>query len=188
MSLRRHAPVGAATAATVAAWVLPLGFVRFAREYAAQSGVASIQIGCMRMLGYRIPERYRWPIFARSPADFWRRWNTYVGGWARTYVFFPLGLAIAKHRRRGTAKLFVVGGAILGTFGVVGVLHDAFLLETQWTFRTVSTRWFLLMGATVVAWEALGQMRRTASEPRWRPPLERCFFLIVLCTAAAFAP
>jgi hypothetical protein len=53
-----------------------LGAALFAQTYARHSGLASIQIGLTRQFGVRVPERYDWPILARNPLDFWRRWNT----------------------------------------------------------------------------------------------------------------
>jgi hypothetical protein len=172
-----------------ALWVLPIGVARFVREYAAQSAVASMQIGCMRLLGYRIPERYHWPMFARSPADFWRRWNTYVGAWARAYVFFPLVFAIpAQWRKRRAAIALVYALTVVFTFAAVGFLHDGFLIGAAWKWTTASTKWFLIMGGLVVAWEALARAFPKACPRPVRGLVERCLFLSVLGIAAALAP
>src|SRR6185312_16596428 len=64
--------------------------------YAAHSGLAHLQIGLCRTLGYRAPERYRYPFLATGPADFWERWNTYMMGFVRSYVFVPVHRALKR--------------------------------------------------------------------------------------------
>ena len=88
--------------------------------YCAHSGLASLQIGYMRCIGYRVPERYRYPIFATSPQDFWQRWNTWVGRWGYRYVFLPVGRNLARSWRGRSGAI----AAVIATFVVIGVLHD----------------------------------------------------------------
>jgi hypothetical protein len=90
--------------------------------YLAHSGRASFSIGMMRLLGWEIPERYRYPLFATNPLDFWRRWNTYMGGWMRLYVFRPLARWCAR-RLRLEPKI-AIGFALVLTFIFVGLAHD----------------------------------------------------------------
>jgi hypothetical protein len=88
--------------------------------YCAHSGLASLQIGYMRCIGYRVPERYRYPILATSPQDFWQRWNTWVGRWGYRYVFLPVGRSLARSWRGRSGAI----AAMIATFVVIGVLHD----------------------------------------------------------------
>lgn len=138
--------------------------------YFAHSGLASLQIGLASMAGYDVPERYVYPFLAQSPAEFWRRWNTYLGTWARRHVFLPAALGIRRTNPR--IPIAVVSmSAVLATFATVGVLHDYALwannIATNGTFRPslrVSGP-FLLFGAIVVAWHlgthALRKVRLT---------------------------
>jgi hypothetical protein len=103
------------------AHALPFLFVALFARYWAASGRASVDIALMRMCGYMIPERYDHPYLARSPADFWRRWNTYVMAWLRTYVFFPA----ARVFQRGVPVIWAKGLAVVATFFVAGALHEA---------------------------------------------------------------
>jgi hypothetical protein len=135
--------------------------------YLGHSGLASIQIGLMRVSGYNVGERYRYPFLARSPSDFWRRWNVYVGSWARHYLFLPAARSIpgAVDRR---ARVF---GAVVGTFVAVGALH-AFLeglvggvvAGTGWARSGQVLLAFGVFGVTFVSWESLARARlwRTA--------------------------
>jgi hypothetical protein len=88
--------------------------------YCAHSGLASVQIGWMRLLGYRIPERYVFPYLAVSPQDFWQRWNTWIGRWAHHYLFVPFGHAAVRRRGGRSGPVAGVVAAFLG----VGLLHD----------------------------------------------------------------
>jgi MBOAT membrane-bound O-acyltransferase family protein len=96
-------------------------------RYFAQSGLASIQIGFMTLAGYRVPECYVHPWIARSPLEFWQRWNTWVGSWLRRYVFLPTSLALRRRHRAWPASAITVAG-VLVTFVSVGLLHDFPLL------------------------------------------------------------
>lgn len=173
-----------------AAWTrLPcVGALRIAGEYAAQSGVASIQLGLMYQLGYKIPERYRYPLLARSPADFWRRWNTYVGDWARSYVYLPLVLALSR-RSTGGDKLRSHATAIVVTFGVVGALHDAFVVAAEGRLSISGLEWFVVAGMVVVAWSAVARRLSTLSTSRHPgtllPWVEHVAFLVAASYAAA---
>jgi D-alanyl-lipoteichoic acid acyltransferase DltB (MBOAT superfamily) len=173
---------GAPWAVAVWMYVPFVGAVRLLGEYAAQSGVASIKLGMMRQLGYEIPERFRYPLFARSPADFWRRWNTYVGDWARSYVFFPLMLAFSRRPKAQNRRL-PYAASIVVTLAAVGLLHDAYLVAADGFFRFPGTLWFAAIGVVVVAWEAVGSF---FAEGRLRSWAEHAMFLVVASYAAAY--
>jgi hypothetical protein len=139
----------------------------FAAEYAMHSGVASLNIGFMAQMGYRVGEQFNYPFLAVSPLDFWRRWNIYVGSWARRYVFTPLAVHRTwrqLHLSSTTAKLC----AGLSAFAVVGLLHDVF----YWCATLeMSTRW--LCGFSIAAAGAFGWHGAERSLawllPSWRP-------------------
>lgn len=169
-----------------AAELFSAGATRLAGEYAVQSGVASIQIGVMRQLGYVLPERFRFPLLARSPAEFWRRWNTYVGDWARLYVFLPLTRYLRRRSPRGarSARLEYAISVVV-TFAVVGVLHDAFVVAESGSFQVPATAWFVASGIVVVTWEACAGWLRRRDSSRAGPALERTLFAIAATCAAA---
>lgn len=129
--------------------------------YLAHSGSASVQIAWMRALGWEVPERYRFPILATSPTEFWQRWNTYVGAWLRRYVFMPATLHLRRRHRR-LPPLLTQGAAVMVTFLACGALHDltsyppAFALSIAWTVA------FVGVGAMVLAWVGLELRLRSA--------------------------
>lgn len=102
---------------------LVYGAARAASLYFAHSGLASIQIGLCRLLGYEVPERYRYPFLAKSPEDFWRRWNIWIGAWAKRYLFFPAALSLRRRWRKLPLDLGKAA-AVLVTFAGIGLLHE----------------------------------------------------------------
>lgn len=186
-----------------APWSAPGLFVlhyvaRFVAGYARHSGGASLAIGAMRLLGFRTPERYHYPWLATSPADFWRRWNTYLGSWARRYVFVPAaGRLQRKLRGRVGAAPIAKSAAVIATFVLIGVLHDfgVFAQYGRWPLGGVLV--FGLNAAALLIWSGLGEGMRSALEgtrPAARgrmaaagPALSRVFFLPFLAATVWIA-
>jgi D-alanyl-lipoteichoic acid acyltransferase DltB (MBOAT superfamily) len=129
----------------------------------------------MGQFGFDPPERYRAPLLASSPLDFWRRWNTYVGGWMQRYVFWPASLHLA--RRRSVALSFMPRAAgVLATFGFVGALHDlsGYFVTTGFFGRSLVV--FAVSGALVLVWEAASRLRRALVPSAGEGPLGRVAF------------
>jgi len=59
--------------------------------YCDFSGYSDIAIGAARVMGFNLMENFRRPYFARSPAEFWRRWHISLSTWFRDYLYIPLG-------------------------------------------------------------------------------------------------
>jgi hypothetical protein len=139
-----------------------LGVLTFLLHYASHSGLASLQIGLMRMSGYEVPERYVLPWLAKDPSDFWRRWNTYVGSWIRQYVFAPMTLPLwrraAEQRRRGLRRALPLAGAVMATFATSGLLHDGYAYFSQRSLALFATELFLAFGAAIVLWALARQL------------------------------
>lgn len=74
---------------TAGAW---LGLLAYGMQlYFDFSGYSDMAIALGRMMGFRLPENFRYPYLATSVSDFWRRWHMTLGLWFRDYVYFPLG-------------------------------------------------------------------------------------------------
>ena len=58
--------------------------------YADFSGYMDIACGCSQMLGVNLDENFQTPYFAKSIAEFWRRWHITLGEWFKNYLFYPL--------------------------------------------------------------------------------------------------
>lgn len=146
--------------------------------YLGHSGLASLQIGGMALLGFRVPERYVYPLLATSPLDFWRRWNTWIGSWARRYLFMPLSTQL--RRSLPALPAFVAqGAAALATFALIGALHDGpriagSLHPLAAAPSLAATAMFTGFGALVVMWAGVERALRKRRPATAAPgPLRR---------------
>lgn len=62
----------------------------YVRIYVEFSGYSDIAVGAGMLWGRRLMENFNWPIFARTPPDFWRRWHISLAQWCASYVYMPL--------------------------------------------------------------------------------------------------
>ena len=93
----------------------------FLHLYLDFSGYSDLAIGIGRLFGLRVTENFRYPLLARDPADFWRRWHVSLADWCRTHVYMPaLGVTRSPY------------AAALLTFVVMGVWHAPALPWVLW--------------------------------------------------------
>jgi len=122
---------------SLAIWV---GTVAFAIQiYCDFSGYTDMARGVSRMLGYEIPENFRFPYLATSITDFWRRWHISLSSWLRDYLYIPLG-----GNRRGTSLTYF---NLLVTMALGGLWHGA-----SWNF----VLWGVYQGFWLTLERALG--------------------------------
>ena len=101
--------------------------------------------GLCRLMGSNVIDFARHPVLARTPADFWRRYNREAGQFLYADVYHPLG---GVHRP--------IAG-ILAVFAVNGALHEYLAVVMTGAVAGYQTAFFLLQGAAVaLTW-------------RWRP-------------------
>ncbi|MCZ6868981.1 MAG: hypothetical protein O7G84_05720 [Gammaproteobacteria bacterium] len=85
------------------------------------SAYSDIAIGAGRLLGYRIPENFDWPVLATSIRDYWRRWHMTLSGWCMRNVYFPLLLT--------TRNPYIAPFAVMAA---VGMWHALSLSWLAW--------------------------------------------------------
>lgn len=95
-------------------------------------GYSLMAIGLGQMLGFCIPENFRFPYVASSVSDFWRRWHITLGAWFRTYIYIPLG-GNRNGLPRTIRNLFVV-------WALTGLWHGA-----SWNFVLWGLLFFILI-------------------------------------------
>jgi alginate O-acetyltransferase complex protein AlgI len=101
---------------------LAIATVFFAFQiYCDFSAYSDIALGTGRLFGITLMRNFARPYFARSPAEFWRRWHISLSTWFRDYVFIPLGGS-----RSGKSR---IARNLLVTFVISGLWHGA-----NWTF------------------------------------------------------
>jgi D-alanyl-lipoteichoic acid acyltransferase DltB (MBOAT superfamily) len=101
--------------------------------YCDFSGYSDIAIGAARVMGYDLMENFNRPYFAKSIAEFWRRWHISLSTWFRDYLYIPLGGNRVSRARwyLNLMIVFVVSGLWHGaawTFVVWGALHGLYLV------------------------------------------------------------
>jgi D-alanyl-lipoteichoic acid acyltransferase DltB (MBOAT superfamily) len=134
--------------------ILWAGVFAFAIQiYADFSAYTDIARGTSRWLGFELTENFDHPYMARSPSDFWRRWNISLSTWFRDYVYVPLGGS-----RAGEWKW---ARNVLATFLLSGLWHGA-----SWNY----VLWGLYHGLLLVVTRAHQILRPARSRPlAWMP-------------------
>jgi D-alanyl-lipoteichoic acid acyltransferase DltB (MBOAT superfamily) len=104
--------------------------------YADFSAYTDIARGASRWLGFELTENFDHPYLARSPSDFWRRWNISLSTWFRDYVYIPLGGSRATGARwvRNVLVTFLLSGLWHGAswnYVLWGAYHGVLLVLTR---------------------------------------------------------
>ena len=116
------------TALGVWLWLVSFAF----QIYFDFSGYSDMAVGLGRMLGFELPQNFRYPYVSQSITEFWRRWHMTLSGWFRTYVYIPLG-----GNRRGRGRTYL---NLLVTWALTGLWHGA-----AWNFLLWGLYFFLLL-------------------------------------------
>ena len=104
--------------------------------YADFSAYTDIARGTSRWLGFELTENFDHPYMARTPADFWRRWNISLSSWFRDYVYIPLGGSKAGELKwvRNIMVTFLLSGLWHGAswnYVLWGAYHGVLLVLTR---------------------------------------------------------
>jgi alginate O-acetyltransferase complex protein AlgI len=100
------------------------------------AGYSNMAIGAARLLGITLPENFRQPYHAVTPADFWARWHMTLSRWIRDYVFFPMNA-------KWMGAPLPLYASLIGVMTLVGLWHGA-----GWTFIL----WGFMHGAYLVVY------------------------------------
>ena len=138
-------------------------FAASARIYIDFAAYSDIAIGLGMMLGFRIPENFRFPYLARSMSELWQRWHISLTGWLIDYLYIPLGGS-----RRGVGRTVA---NIVFTFLICGLWHGA-----SWTFVI----WGGLHGALLCGERWLRARGVRDRLPEMLKPLRTLFIWIVI--------
>ena len=88
------------------------------------SGYSDLSIGCAAILGFWLPDNFRFPYRSLSLTEFWRRWHISLSTWFRDYVYIPLG-----GNRKGTWRMYLNNFL---TMLVAGLWHGASWMFVVW--------------------------------------------------------
>ncbi len=118
------------------------------------AGYSTIAIGAAMVLGFWLPDNFRFPYAAIGFSDFWRRWHISLSAWLRDYLYVSLG-----GNRAGVARTYC---NLLLTMLLGGLWHGA-----SWNFVV----WGALHGIYLVAERVLVQL--AGSWSIWRTKLAK---------------
>ena len=96
--------------------------------YADFCGYSEMAIGVSQVMGFKVTENFKRPLFATNCGDFWRRWHMSLMAFFREYVYFPLGGSRCSQMKvfRNTMITFLISGLWHGanwTFVIWGGYH-----------------------------------------------------------------
>ena len=97
------------------------------------AGYSLCAIGIAKMLGFELPDNFRYPYGSIGFSELWRRWHISLSAWLKDYLYISLG-----GNRKGVSRTYVnlmltmlLGGLWHGaawTFVVWGALHGTYLI------------------------------------------------------------
>jgi len=126
-------------------WLGSIGFA--VQVYCDFSGYSDMAIGSARLIGFRLPENFKFPFTAMNVADFWRRWHITLYSFMRDYLYISLGGSRVKTWRLVFNVAF--------TMTLVGFWHGANWQFIVWGFYNgmliVSYR-LVLIGIDTTPW------------------------------------
>ena len=102
------------------------------------SGYSDMAIGAAKVMGFRLPENFRFPLAALNVAEFWRRWHITLYSFIRDYFYIAIGGS------RGSTQRVLFN--VLLTMTLVGLWHGA-----DWQFIF----WGLYNGMLIVGYRLL---------------------------------
>jgi alginate O-acetyltransferase complex protein AlgI len=116
------------------AWIAIIAFSL--QIYFDFSGYSDMAIGLGLMLGFRFPENFNYPYYARNVREFWRRWHMSLTNWLRDYLYIPLGGSRVARRRLAfnLITVFLLCGLWHGAswnFVIWGAWHGAFIASER---------------------------------------------------------
>lgn len=134
------------------------------------SGYSDMSIGATAILGFWLPDNFRFPYRALSLTDFWRRWHISLSTWFRDYLYIPLG-----GNRKGTLRMYANNFI---TMLVAGLWHGA-----SWMFVI----WGALHGFGLCVHKFFSrQLRITIPSTLWGNTLSWLITYVYVCFAWSF--
>lgn len=92
--------------------------------YCDFSGYSDMAIGIAALMGFHIPNNFRFPYQSLNLTEFWHRWHIALSTWFRDYIYIPLG-GNRKGELRTYANSFI-------TMVLAGLWHGASVMFVIW--------------------------------------------------------
>jgi|SRR5690554_3082403 len=95
------------------------------------SGYSDIAIGTGMLIGFRIPENFRNPYFAKNISEFWKRWHITLSSILKEYIFLPFVQYLSR-RFSKTPRIAITLSGYFVTFAICGIWHGSTLNFLLW--------------------------------------------------------
>lgn len=141
--------------------------------YCDFSGYSDIALGSAQVMGYKLMLNFDRPYFAKSIAEFWKRWHISLSTWFRDYLYISLGGSRVS-RPRWYFNLFF-------TFLISGLWHGA-----NWTYVI----WGALNGFYLIAemqWQNAAFALQSRAENGWRKFAVNLLLILLTFSMTCFA-
>ena len=117
--------------------------------YGDFSGYSDIAIGSAKLFGIRLSSNFRYPYFASTISEYWRRWHISLMTWLRDYVYIPLGGSRTSNARTylNIGMVFILSGLWHGaawTYIVWGMFWAIFFIAERIVFGQKEYKFNLL--------------------------------------------
>lgn len=120
-----------------------LGIIAFTLQiYFDFSGYSDMAVGLGKMLGFHFPKNFDYPYNSKTVSEFWRRWHMTLGGWFKSYVYFPLGGS--RNGKAKTIRNLLIVWFLTGlwhgaswNFIIWGVYYGIILILEKFVFSSV---------------------------------------------------
>ncbi len=109
------------------------------------AGYSTCAIGIALMLGFVLPDNFKYPYAAIGFSDLWQRWHISLSTWLRDYLYVPIG-----GNKNGVTRTYInlmvtmlLGGLWHGagwTFIFWGMLHGLYLIIERLLRQRVSIK------------------------------------------------
>ncbi len=158
--------------------------------YTDFSGCMDIVLGMSESFGILLPENFETPFFAKSIAEYWRRWHITLGIWMKEYVFYPvlrskfftnLNRSWKEKFGKKRGKQYVTFAAMFLLWFTVGIWHGG-----DWKFVIGSglLHWCYIVLEELLAPPCMHIMERMHINPGGRVVgvvrILRTFFLVCI--------
>ena len=135
------------------AYVLVAAIFSAFQLYCDFSGCMDIVLGISEALGLQVEENFNHPFFARSAAEFWRRWHITLGAWFKDYIYMPIAVS-PKMLRFGKFLKNHVGARFSRTVVTLIPTYIVWILTglwhaTGWNYLVWGLMWGTLIGLSV---------------------------------------
>lgn len=185
--------------------------------YCDFSGYSDMAIGIALLLGFQLPDNFRYPYKSASITEFWRRWHISLSSWLRDYLYISLG-GNRKGRLRtyfnlmltmllgglwhGASWKFVVWGGLHGMMLVIEKMITRYIsIPKSWitqclgifiTFHFVCFAWIFFRAENFsTAWEVIRQIATASNTLKLFPTIinyDTIVMVLVLGYVLHFSP